>query len=121
MQTLRVTVNGQAFDAAFADTAAAEAFKDMLPMTVEAAELNGNEKYAKLPESLPTDGSSVPTQIEAGDIFLYGGDDVVLFYETHANGGWSYVPIAHIDDASGLVDAVGAGDATVTYELGNAA
>lgn len=115
-QTMQVEVNGTAFTATFADTQAAEEFRAQLPLTVNATELNGNEKYAQLDESLSMNGASVVSPIESGDIFLYGGNDVVLFYQTHDNSSWSYVPIAHIDDPTGLAEAVGSGDVTITYE-----
>lgn len=116
--TMEVRVNGKTFTATFSDTKAADEFRSLLPLTVDATELNGNEKYAELEQSLSTDGEKVVSHIEAGDIFLYGGNDVVLFYETHANSSWSYVPIAHIDDADDLADAVGSGDVTITYKEG---
>lgn len=114
--SMQVEVNGTTFTATLADTQAAEEFRALLPLTVNATELNGNEKYAALDQALSMDGASVASPIESGDIFLYGGNDVVLFYQTHDNGSWSYVPIAHIDNPVGLAEAVGSGDVTITYE-----
>lgn len=120
-QAITVTVSGASFAATLADTEAAEQLAGMLPLTLESSELNGNEKYAQLDAPLSTAGEQVPDTIEAGDIMLYSGDDVVLFYESHANGVWPYVPLARIDDASGLAQAVGSGDVTVTYALAEGA
>lgn len=119
-QAVTVTVNGVSFTATLADTPAAQQLAGMLPLTLESSELNGNEKYARLDTPLSTEGQAVPDTIEAGDVMLYSSDTVVLFYEAHANGVWPYVPLAHIDDASGLAEAVGSGDVEVTYELAEA-
>lgn len=115
--SMQIEVNGATFTATFEDTEAAREFQALLPLTLEATELNGNEKYARLDESLSTDGAGVVSPIEAGDVMLYESDMVVLFYGTHDNSQWSYVPIAHIDDASGLAEAVGSGDVTITYAV----
>lgn len=114
MQTISVTVNGTAFTATLEDTEAARAFAELLPMTYEMSELNGNEKYIYLDERLPTD-AAYPGRIEAGDIMLYGSNCLVLFYQSF-NTSYSYTRIGHIDDASGLAAAAGSGSATVVWE-----
>ena len=90
-------------------------FKTMLPMTIDMDELNGNEKYYYLNESLPSAPVN-PGTIYAGDIMLYGNSCVVLFYQTF-NTGYSYTRIGSLDDPTGLAEAVGPGNAMVTFEL----
>lgn len=114
MRSITVTVNGVAFTATLEDTDAAREFAELLPMTCEMSELNGNEKYFYLDERLSAD-ASCPERIEAGDIMLYGGDCLVLFYQSF-NTTYSYTCIGHIDDVSGLAAAVDSGSATVTWE-----
>ena len=86
----------------------------MLPLSLDMKELNGNEKYFYLSDSLPTNTENVGT-INAGDIMLYGSDCIVLFYETF-NTSYSYTKVGHIDDVTGLTEAVGRGNVTVTFE-----
>ena len=50
---ITVSVNGQDFTATLEDNETAKAFYAMLPLTLEMDELNGNEKYYFLDESLP--------------------------------------------------------------------
>ena len=64
-----------------AQTAAAEAFRALLPLTLTMYELNGNEKYAELPSALPIEASN-PGTIRAGDVMLYGARTLVVFYKT---------------------------------------
>lgn len=111
---MRVIVGGKTFLATIDDSATGEAFKDLLPMTITMAELNGNEKYYYLNANLPNNASN-PGTIHAGDIMLYGSSCVVLFYKTF-NTSYSYTRIARLDDPTGLADAVGTGNATVTFE-----
>lgn len=112
---MRVIVGDKTFLATIDNSATGEAFKNLLPMTITMAELNGNEKYYYLNDNLPKNASS-PGTIHAGDIMLYGSSCVVLFYKTF-NTSYSYTRIGWIDDPSGLADAVGTGSATVTFEL----
>lgn len=114
--TLRITVGSAAFTATLQDNATAKAFKNMLPMTVNMREMNGNEKYYDLPGSLPT-ASLSPGTIRNGDIMLYGSRTLVLFYKTFTSG-YSYTKIGSVDDPSGLERALGAGHVTVTFETG---
>lgn len=112
--SITVTVNGHAFSATLYDNETARAFKERLPLTLDMSELNGNEKYYYLPDSLPTN-SSRPSAINAGDIMLYGGDCIVIFYESFSTS-YSYTPIGKIDDPDGLAAALGSGSVRVTFD-----
>lgn len=109
-----VKIGDKEFSATLYDNQTAAAFKDMLPLTLDMSELNGNEKYFYLSDSLPNNSERVGT-INAGDIMLYGSSCVVLFYETF-DTSYSYTKIGHIDDVAGLKDAVGKGNVKVTFE-----
>lgn len=110
---LTLTVGDTTFTATLEDTDAARELAARLPLTLAMSELNGNEKYVYLDEALST-ASQRPGTIHAGDIMLFGSDCLVLFYETFQSG-YSYTPVGHVDDPSGLTEALGAGDATVSW------
>lgn len=112
---IRIKAGGASFTATLDGNATARAFAERLPMTLGMSELNGNEKYYYLDESLPSDGSC-PHTIHAGDIMLYGSDCVVLFYKTFTTS-YSYTRIGWVDDAAGLEEALGGGDVTVDFSL----
>ena len=112
---LKIIIGSNTFNAIVYDNAAGTTFKKRLPMTVNMAELNGNEKYFDLPANLPANASN-PGTIQAGDIVLYGSNTLVIFYKSFSTS-YSYTPIGRIDAASGLTAALGSGDIAVTFAL----
>ena len=108
MKTIELTVGGRTFTATLADKPAAQQFAALLPVHYRMTERNGNEKYYRTDQSFSTQGQSTPDTIEAGQIMLFQDSYVVVFYKTHPNTGYAYTPLATIDDADGLAQAVGA-------------
>ena len=90
-----------------------KSFLNMLPQEYNMEELNGNEKFIYLDETLPT-STYTPKHIEAGDIMLYGNNCLVLFYKSF-NTSYSYTKIGHIDNLPDL----GKEDIKVKYEIKN--
>lgn len=109
---IKLTVNSLIFTATLLDNNSAKAFKEMLPITVNMVELNNNEKYFDLPNSLPTNSSN-PQAINSGDLMLYGSKTLVLFYKTFSTS-YSYTRLGKIDDTTGLATALGSGNVTIT-------
>ena len=112
---MKIEVNGSLFTATLADNAAADALADWVeegPVTLELSDYAGFEKVGPLGRSLPASDSQTTTH--AGDIVLYQGDQIVLFYGSNS---WSYTRLGHIDDLTGWEDALGGGDVTVTLSL----
>ena len=113
MPALTLTANGQSWSVTLTDSSAAQALVEQLPLTLDMAELNGNEKYATLPAALPVE-ASCPGQIQAGDVMLYGRDCLVLFYESFSTS-YSSTPLGRLDNPQGLAQALGTGSVTVTW------
>ena len=110
---MRMTVGEHRFTITLADTDAARTFAAQLPLTLNMAELNGNEKHANLPTALPTDARP-PGTIRSGDLLLYGSDTLVVFYETFRSS-YSYTRLGWVDDPSELSQALGQGEARVAF------
>jgi hypothetical protein len=112
---IKITVSSQSFTATLLDNNSSKAFKEMLPLTINMTELNGNEKYFDLPKSLPSNSSN-PGSIKNGDLMLYGSKTLVLFYKTFSTT-YSYTKLGSIDDVAGLASALGSGNVTITFEF----
>ena len=110
-----VEVGGKHFTATLEDNKAADTLVEMMqedPVTVQMSDYGGFEKVGDLGTELPTSNRQTTTQ--AGDIVLYQGNQIVIFYGSNY---WSYTRLGRIDDLTGWETALGDGDATVTFAL----
>lgn len=115
VMTMEVQVGDRTFTATLEENAAVDAFVEMMeraPVTIEMRDYAGFEKVGSLGQSLPASDRQTTTQ--AGDIVLYQGNQIVIFYGTNS---WSYTRLGHIDDLTGWAEALGSGDVTVTFLL----
>ena len=110
---LKITIGTNTYTATLFNNATVTAFKTRLPMTVNMRDLNSNEKYFDLPNNLPANASN-PGTIQTGDLMLYGSNTLVLFYKSFSTS-YNYTPMGRIDDASGLIAALGSGNVTVSF------
>lgn len=108
-----ITVNGKEFNAVFYNNETANAFINMMPLTLNMNELNGNEKYYNLSTTLPVNSERVGS-IKKGDIMLYGSNCIVVFYESF-NTPYSYTKIGYIENTDNLTAALGSGSVSVTF------
>lgn len=112
---LTVSINDYHFSAVLYDNAYSKAFSKILPITLEMSDLNGNEKYYYLDNTLPT-ASEKPKQIKSGDIMLYGDNCLVLFYKSFSSS-YSYTKLGYVEDTSDLEKAVGGGNVSATISI----
>ena len=109
--TIKITVGGKVFSADIEASETGRAFIAKLPLTLDMSELNGNEKYC-YGVPLPRADKHFGT-IAAGDLMLYSGNCIVLFYGSA--GGYSYTRIGRLQSTDGLAAALGRGSVTVTF------
>ena len=84
------------------------------PLTVQMSMYGGFEQVGSLGTSLPRNDSQTTTA--AGDIVLYSGNQIVVFYGSNS---WAYTRLGHITDqnASGMADLLSNGNVTVTISM----
>lgn len=112
---LNVQINGQTFTASLENNEAVAAFVEMLenaPITIEMSDYSGFEKVGALGADLPASNSQITTQ--SGDIVLYQGNQLVIFYGSNS---WSYTMIGRIDNLTGWEEALGDGNVTVVFSM----
>lgn len=97
------------------DNPTARAFAQLLPLTLDMPDLNGNEKHARLARDLPANPARAVT-IQTGDVMLYGDNTLVVFYKTFPST-YSYTRIGRVADVTGLAQALGAGEQRIGFAL----
>lgn len=84
------------------------------PISIKMSMYGGFEQVGSFGISLPRDDEQTTTQ--AGDIVLYSGSQMVVFYGSNS---WAYTRLGRITDKSAeeLEELLGNGDVTITLEL----
>lgn len=93
---LYITIDGVTQSATLVDNAATQELMTRLrvaPITVTLNSSGGFEIWGALGFALPTSNEQVDAQ--PGDIVLYNGSNICLFYGSNS---WSYTRLGHIDD-----------------------
>ena len=112
---MNVQIGSHIFTATLEKNAAADGLSEMMkqgPVTIQMSDYSGFEKVGPLGTSLPA--SNRQTTTHAGDIVLYQGNQIVIFYGSNS---WSYTRLGRIDDLTGWEEALGSGDVTVTFSM----
>ena len=81
------------------------------PLTVQMSMYGGFEQVGSLGTSLPRNDSQTTTA--AGDIVLYSGNQIVVFYGSNF---WAYTRLGHVTDktAAEMAELLGNGNVTIT-------
>ena len=114
-------VGGNTMTATLTDNEATRELTKLLEhgdITIRMSDYGGFEKVGALPQSLPTSNTQITTV--PGDIMLYQGNQMVVFYGSNS---WSYTRLGKIDGAtvSNLRQFLGNGDITLTLSLESSA
>ena len=112
--TLQMTINGTPVAVEWEDNAAVDALSEAVngnPLTIQMSMYGGFEQVGALGMSLPQD--DVQTTTSAGDIVLYSGNQIVVFYGANT---WAYTRLGHITDrgADGMAQLLSNGDVSIT-------
>lgn len=113
---MQVQVGDHIFTATLENNSAADALAEMMktaPVELRMSDYSGFEKVGPLGQNLPAEDRQITTQ--AGDIVLYTGNQIVMFYGSNS---WSYTRLARIDSLTGWEEALGSGEVTVNLSLG---
>ena len=111
INSVKVIIDEEEYTINLEDNETVKSFIKMLPQELKMSELNGNEKYVYLDNTLSTNSYN-PKRINAGDVMLYGNNCLVIFYKSF-DTSYSYTKIGHIDNLPNL----GNGSITVKLEL----
>ena len=115
--SILMKIGAEAVTIAWEDNESVEALAELLreqPMSIQMSMYGGFEQVGSFGTSLPRDDKQTTTQ--AGDIVLYSGNQMVVFYGSNS---WAYTRLGRITDKSAeeLKEMLGGGDVTITLEL----
>lgn len=96
MDKIYININDQKLEIELEDNLTTAALLELLPLDIVMNDLNNNEKYVYLDESLPTNAYN-PKRVEAGDVMLFDDNCLVIFYESF-DTNYSYSRIGHINN-----------------------
>ena len=84
------------------------------PLEIQMSMYGGFEQVGSLGTNLPR--NDVQTSTSSGDIVLYSGNQIVVFYGSNS---WSYTRLGHITDQddAGMTELLGNGDVTITISM----
>ena len=113
---LQMTIGETPVEVKWEDNESVEALRELCreePLTIQMSMYGGFEQVGSIGQRLPRNDSQTTTQ--AGDIVLYSGDQLVVFYGSNS---WAYTRLGHIADKSDqeLAQLLGNGDVTITIE-----
>ena len=115
MQNIEIKIGQSTYSATLYENETVKSLVELLPLEVNMQDLNGNEKYFYLSQSLPCNAQPV-SQIRAGDLMLFGSDCLVLFYKDFTTT-YRYTKIGKLETVDGLEEALGYGAVRISFQL----
>ena len=114
---LKMEIAGTPVTVDWEDNSSVEALMELCQngeLTIQMSMYGGFEQVGSIGTSLPRE--DVQTTTSSGDIVLYSGDQIVVFYGSNS---WSYTRLGHITDSSGrsMEELLGSEDVSLTISL----
>ena len=111
---MRMSINGTDVTVEWEDNQAVADLQALVadePLTVDLSMYGGFEQVGSLGTRLTSE--DVQTTTAAGDIVLYSGNQIVVFYGSNS---WAYTRLGHITSqtAEGMANLLGNGDVSIT-------
>ena len=110
---MRMTINDTPVSVAWEDNDSVKALRELAAggLTVQMSMYGGFEQVGSIGQRLPS--HDVQTSTSAGDIVLYSGNQLVVFYGSNS---WSYTRLGHITDKTPeeMRTLLSNGDVTIT-------
>lgn len=115
---IEIIANDVVMYAEFEDNSSADAFRELLSegsVTINMSDYGNFEKVGDIGTELPRNDEQITT--EPGDIILYQGNKITIYYDTNS---WNFTKLGRItsiisDDS--LKEVLGEGDVTVRFSL----
>lgn len=94
------------------NNASVEELKELSPITIQMSMYGGFEQVGSIGQSIVR--NDVQTETSYGDIVLYSGNQIVIFYGSNS---WAYTRLGHVDlSQQKMREMLGSGDVAITLE-----
>ncbi len=115
--TMKIQAGDTAFTVILEDNSSVTALKELLAqssLTILMSDYGNMEKVGPIGQDLPRNDQ--PTTTGPGDVILYQGNSLVIYYGTNS---WNFTRIGKIEDVTQeqLLSALGDGQVSVTFSL----
>ena len=116
VKEMKMLIKGTEVKVAWEDNESVDALREMAAegLEIDMSMYGGFEQVGQIGQDIPSDDKQITT--ESGDIVLYSGDQLVVFYGSNS---WAYTRLGHITDKSEteLEELLGNGDTTITINI----
>ena len=110
--SMRLLIGETEVPVTWEENASVEALKELSPVTIQMSMYGGFEQVGSIGQSIVRNDKQTKTSY--GDIVLYSGDQIVIFYGSNS---WSYTRLGHIDlTQQEMKDLLGGGDVSITLQ-----
>jgi len=115
--SMNIQIGDTVLTATLAENSSADALKEILsdgPITINMRDYGRMEKVGSLGMDLPRNDQQITT--EAGDIILYQGNAIVIYYTPNS---WNFTRLGKINNVTSeeLKEILGDGNVTITLSL----
>lgn len=110
--TMRLLIGEREVPVAWEENESVKALQDLCPLTIRMSMYGGFEQVGSIGQGIVRE--DVETVTDSGDIVLYSGNQIVIFYGSNS---WAYTRLGHIDlSEQEMRDLLSGGDVTITLE-----
>ena len=110
--TMRLLIGETEVPVTWENNVSVEALKELSPVTIQMSMYGGFEQVGPIGQSIVR--NDVQTETSYGDIVLYSGNQIVIFYGSNS---WAYTRLGHVDlSQQEMREMLGSGDVAITLE-----
>ena len=114
MKQITMTINDETVEVTWENNESVKALADLVsdsPLTINTSMYGGFEQVGALGTDLPSSDINITTK--PGDIMLYTGSNIVVFYGSNS---WAYTRLGHIENKSAdeLKEILGSDNVKIT-------
>ena len=108
-QTVKLKIGETEVPVTWEENASVTELMNLLPLTISMTMYGGFEQVGPIGQSISSEDVQITT--DPGDIVLYSGDQMVIFYGSNT---WEYTRLGHVDlSQDEMMDLLGSGDVTI--------